>query len=275
MVHNTFIEYLDAKYPANSGSKKSYLVALSIIDRLFALNDKFNLNHLPVMEIRDPFLIEQIVDFVADEEDKYRAGQASFFDDGSPKQSSYPRSRFCTAAIRRLRDFINHKCICETTQFLAKSRHNGKRISTDLLNRFKINHAATEKERLIKQRIGQQLFREMLLSIYDTKCCLTGLDIPEVLRASHIVPWAECEDTRLNPENGLCLSATYDAAFDKHLITFDEDYRMVLSPMLKDVYTSEAFHNHFLKLEGKKITLPVKFMPSQKFMESHRAKLII
>lgn len=115
----------------------------------------------------------------------------------------------------------------------------------------------------------------MLLEIYDAKCCITGIDIPEVLRASHIVPWAECIDTRLNPENGLCLSATYDAAFDKHLITIDEDYRLVLSPVLKEEYTSEAFKTHFLKYEGTTIALPSMFKPSQDYLSKHRAKLIV
>ena len=114
----------------------------------------------------------------------------------------------------------------------------------------------------------------MLLEIYNTRCCISGLEIPEVLRASHIIPWSEREDTRLDPANGLCLSATYDAAFDKHLITFDENYRLVLSPTLKDAYSSDAFKTHFLNFEGKKMTLPSIFIPDQGFLEKHREKLI-
>lgn len=75
------------------------------------------------------------------------------------------------------------------------------------------------------------------IDIYEYRCCLTGIEVPEVLRASHIIPWSGSKNTCLNPENGLCLSASYDAAFDKHLITFDEDYRLVLIPVIKkDTY---------------------------------------
>lgn len=274
MLFNNFSDYLDATYPATSGTKASYITALSIIDKLLTLNDRFNLNNQSVTNIRDPFLIEQIVDFIAEEEAKFRLEQSSIFDNGSPKQTSYPRRRFCTAAIRRLRDFVNSVCI-EEAKHIASTTHDAKHISDNLLNRFKINQSETETERRVKQRIGQDMFRAILLSIYSTKCCVTGLDIPDVLRASHIVAWADCEESRLNPENGLCLSATYDAAFDKHLITFDEDYRMVLSPMLKELYTSEAFNTHFLKLEGRQISMPSRFAPSQKFMEKHRSQLAV
>ena len=61
------------------------------------------------------------------------------------------------------------------------------------------------------------------------RCCLTGLDLPQLNRASHIIGWAEPKgkQIRMDPRNGLCLSATYDAAFDRKPITFDEDYRLV------------------------------------------------
>ena len=150
----------------------------------------------------------------------------------------------------------------------------GATLSKKLIKRFHINTEKTEKEAQAMRRIGQDMFRAILMNIYSYKCCLTGLDVPEILRASHIIPWAENKENRLNPENGLCLSATYDAAFDKHLITFDEDYRLVLSPVLKEEYTSEAFKTHFLSFEGKKMCLPDIFIPSQDFMAIHRKKLI-
>lgn len=91
---------------------------------------------------------------------------------------------------------------------------------------------ATEEGRVrvatAKIRLTQSRFRRWILQIYDLKCCVTGLAVPEVLRASHIVGWSEDARVRMNPSNGLCLSATYDAAFDRHLISFDEDYRFFL-----------------------------------------------
>lgn len=272
----TFRDYLNSAYGAKkSGTVSSYLKAISILDEIFKQDDIFNLNNLSLSEIRDPYVIENIIDFVAAEENKFRANEPSIFDLGKPTQTSYPQKRFCTAAIRRLGEYIKSVCDAEVMQLVNTSKQDGMNLSEKLLNRFRINHSTTEKESVVKHRIGQNIFRAMLLDIYSSKCCLTGLDVPEVLRASHIIPWSECKETRLNPENGLCLSATYDAAFDKHLITFDEDYKLVLSPMLKETYTSEAFKKYFLKLEGKAIMLPFKYQPSQQFLEKHRDKLIV
>lgn len=80
--------------------------------------------------------------------------------------------------------------------------------------------ATTTREALIQARIGQGQFRQALLEMWQGKCCATGLTEPKLLRASHIVAWSSATDKeRLNPFNGLLLSAAYDAAFDAHLIT--------------------------------------------------------
>lgn len=276
MMAQSFNDYIRSTYSIkNSGTASSYLMAIKILDELFQKEDVFNLGGMSLTEIRDPYLIGSIIDFVSQEEDKYRNGKKSIFDLGKDTQTSYPRKRFCTAAIRRLGEFVNYICGKEATDIMLKSAHVGKKLSTSLLRGYHINDSGTDKEVRAKRRVGQNIFRTMLLEIYESKCCLTGIDIPDVLRASHIIPWAECINTRLNLENDLCLSATYDAAFDRHLITFDEDYRLMLSPMLKDCYTSEAYKTHFLSFEGKRIALPQKFKPSQDYLEKHRAKLIV
>ena len=82
----------------------------------------------------------------------------------------------------------------------------------------------TEREQLVKQRIGQNVYREALLKYWKDCCAVTALDIPEMLRASHIKAWSGCENDsdRLNIYNGFLLSANYDALFDKGLITFND-----------------------------------------------------
>lgn len=270
-----FRDYLHSVYfVKNSGTANSYLNAIKILDVILHQEDIYNLGNKSLCEINDPLLIEKIIDFVSEEEDKFRNGDESIFDKGKSTQTSYPRGRFCTAAIRKLGEFINQTCAEEASQLMLHAEQDGTELSKTLLKRFHINDKGTEKEIRTKQRVGQNVFRAMLLEIYNFKCCLTGIDIPDVLRASHIVPWAKCEKTRLNPENGLCLSATYDAAFDKHLITFDEKYKLVLSPILKDAYTSDAFRTHFLKFEGKPICLPIIYKPSQDYLEKHRQELL-
>lgn len=85
----------------------------------------------------------------------------------------------------------------------------------------------TEAERLVVQRIGQDIFRARLMDYWQGRCPLTGISDPALLRASHIIPWSECESDaeRLDVHNGLLLSALWDAAFDRALVTFDGDGR--------------------------------------------------
>jgi hypothetical protein len=82
----------------------------------------------------------------------------------------------------------------------------------------------TEAERLIVQRIGQDIFRQRLMDYWQGRCPLTGISDPALLRASHIIPWSECERDveRLDVHNGLLLSALWDAAFDRALVTFND-----------------------------------------------------
>lgn len=271
---DTFADYLRETYPAGSGTIPSYLKAIKIMDDIFAIKDVFHLNSKSLTEIKDPVLIARIIDYIAEEEDKFRHETTSIFDLGQDNQTSYPKKRFCTGAIRQLGAYINRCCADNATKVMEQSNLSGQRLSAQLQRINKINDSGTEKEIRAKHRVGQEIFRAILLKIYNSKCCLTGIDIPEVLRASHIIPWAESKKDRLNPENGICLSATYDAAFDRHLISFDEDYRLILSPMLKEHYTSEAFKNHFVKYEGKSIDLPSKYLPSQIYLAKHREALV-
>ena len=126
----------------------------------------------------------------------------------------------------------------------------------------------------VKVRVNQDIFRKMVLANYGGKCCVTGLGISAVLQASHISSWKEDAANRLNPENGLCLSATYHEAFDAHLISFDKDYRLLVSKAIKDHYTDAVTKSYFIDREGLKMSLPVKFLPSQKLLEKHRELLV-
>ncbi|SEC26918.1 HNH endonuclease [Rhodobacter sp. 24-YEA-8] len=92
----------------------------------------------------------------------------------------------------------------------------------------------TEAERLVVQRIGQNVFRSGLLEYWRGRCPLTGISEPALLRASHITPWADCESDaeRLDVRNGLLLSALWDAAFDRALVSFADDGIPLISPKL-------------------------------------------
>ena len=92
----------------------------------------------------------------------------------------------------------------------------------------------TEAERLVVQRVGQDVFRKALMEYWKGRCPLTGITDPALLRASHIVPWSECETDalRLDVHNGLLLSALWDAAFDAGLVSFDDTGKPLLSPAI-------------------------------------------
>lgn len=93
---------------------------------------------------------------------------------------------------------------------------------------------STEAERLVIQRIGQDVFRAGLMDYWQGRCPLTGITDPALLRASHIVPWAQCDSDaeRLNVHNGLLLSALWDAAFDRGLVTFSDEGAPLFSSTL-------------------------------------------
>jgi hypothetical protein len=94
----------------------------------------------------------------------------------------------------------------------------------------------TDAERLVIQRIGQDIFRARLMDYWQGRCPLTGITDQALLRASHIIPWSECESDaeRLDVHNGLLLSASWDAAFDRALVTFDDEGNPQFSPELSE-----------------------------------------
>lgn len=105
------------------------------------------------------------------------------------------------------------------------------------LDRFKAETAnlprTTEAERMVIQRIGQDVFRDALIIYWGGRCPLTGITEPGLLRASHIVPWADCTDAqRLDVHNGLLLSALWDAAFDRGFISFADDGTVLANSQL-------------------------------------------
>ena len=109
----------------------------------------------------------------------------------------------------------------------------------------------TEGERLMIQRIGQDVFRDALLDYWGGRCPLTGITDPALLRASHIVPWSDCSDEqRLDVHNGLLLSALWDAAFDQGLVSFADDGTPLVSPKLSEIARAALGLDAVLPLRG-------------------------
>ena len=134
--------------------------------------------------------------------------------------------------------------------------------------------AVTDLETLNKVRVGQKFFRRAVVSAYGGKCCISGLSASNLLIASHIVPWSIDKVNRLNPSNGLLLSALHDKAFDRGLITIGEDLRVVVSRQQHSV-TDDFFKSAIRLFEGRKLMKPSRFAPKQEFLEYHRKHVFL
>ena len=157
--------------------------------------------------------------------------------------------------------FQSEKILAEKENQTLEKKFN-KEIDTDYL-------VGEDKTRRIKTRVNQKVFREIVLNNYTTKCAITGIDIPDLLNASHIIPWSKNKNERLNPSNGICLSKLYDAAFDKGLIGIKTDYTLIISNKIKEKEGTPYYKRFFSHLSGSKINLPDKYYPDKEFLEYH------
>ena len=126
------------------------------------------------------------------------------------------------------------------------------------------------KVREVKTRINQNVFRQIVLANYEGRCALTGIDLSELLVASHIIPWSDNKQERLNPENGICLSALYDKAFDRGLISFTNDQCVIFSSRLKENISKEYYAKYFAPIENARLATPTKYHVNPQFLEWHR-----
>lgn len=123
-------------------------------------------------------------------------------------------------------------------RLLRRAVQLSKALPNELLHTFEKQVAmlpkTTEAERLMVQRVGQNLFREGLLDLWEGRCAVTGLAVPALLRASHIKPWADCkrDAERLDVYNGILLAPHLDAAFDRGFITVSDDGVIIVSDVL-------------------------------------------
>jgi len=132
-----------------------------------------------------------------------------------------------------------------------------------------LDYTGVDKVTQVKTRVGQDFFRRSVLSAYHDQCCISGLAVPKLLVASHIVPWRVDAANRLNPRNGLCLSMLHDKAFDAGMLTIAEDMTVCVSRKYakeRDVFYSTAL----LVYDGQPMKMPEKFVPDSEFLAYHR-----
>ena len=128
----------------------------------------------------------------------------------------------------------------------------------------------TEQVATVKVRTVQAFFRKMIISSYQYHCAVCRLNVPELLIASHIIPWSVNEKLRVMPTNGISMCALHDRAFDRGLISFDAKYHMLISPKLHECQPNEAKKILLLNYEHQKMKLPFRFYPDNQSLKWHR-----
>jgi putative restriction endonuclease len=124
------------------------------------------------------------------------------------------------------------------------------------------------KEAIVRTRVNQGFFRAAVLAAYDSKCCITGIAVSELLCASHIVPWSQDLKNRTNPRNGLCLNAIHDRAFDRGLLTITSEYEVMISPRIRAM-RGQGLEALIHKYDHAKIKVPDRFAPETSFLQYH------
>ncbi len=162
-----------------------------------------------------------------------------------------------------------------------KAIANIKQISIEQhldIDLSKIN-SVTEKIIKIKQRVNQNFFRSSILGLYNSRCCITGISIPNLLEAAHIVDWSKDVENRLNPINGLCLNALHHKAYDNFLISITPDYKIVINEdklLNNNCDNKNIIYSNFIDYKNKTILLPDKdkYKPNKELLEQHYHRFI-
>jgi len=276
MNKHAYSKYVYLTNLAGSNKAASYVKAIEWLCRLLEIEPFSFSDCKNIWVIESTERIHELYEFTLLESKK---GKASLWNiDSIP--ISYLRDGFCSAALKSYEDYLIEKHY-ENELVDVFDTYNGD--ESELSNKLDLplnypkylieglnGKQGEDIIRAVRVRSNQNVFRKMILSIYNQSCCITGLNIPDLNRASHIIPWSKDEAKRLDPTNGLCLSATYDAAFDRNLISLDDDYRLILSKNLREYATNNCVKEYFLKKEGMKIDLPEKYKPNKDYLTVHR-----
>lgn len=125
------------------------------------------------------------------------------------------------------------------------------------------------REVVVRQRVNQRFFRDVVLTAYDNHCCITGINIPSLLEACHISGWADDTKNRTNPKNGICMNAFFHKAYDKYLMAITPDFEIVISGQMIDNTIEKSFRDYLISINGKPILMPEKFAPDKNLLSIH------
>ncbi|WPJ98093.1 HNH endonuclease [Coraliomargarita algicola] len=279
MHRDAYKAYLYERNLKTSRKASSYLRALDLLEQMLKREAYSFSDCRDIWSVQSVERLQALYEFVLTE--AKLGSKTPWYISGS---SSYLEKGHCSAALMSLQEFLVESHY-QQEQLETFESHTGDESELAPKLERKLNYpkwlldGLNPKEgkdvvRSVKTRLDQRTFSDIVFKNYNSTCCVTGLDIPTVNRASHIVGWADPQGKkiRLDPRNGLCLSATYDAAFDRHLISLDDDYRVIISKEIKEHYSSESVQTYFISKEGDAITLPQSYLPQKAYLEFHRKK---
>ena len=132
-----------------------------------------------------------------------------------------------------------------------------------------------EVERLTRVRGNHRVFHDWVLGAHRSTCCMTGIDEPQLLTASHIMSWAAHPGHRVGPRNGLCLNALHDRAFDRGLITVDADYTIRVSGRIHRAARRSRGAGFIAEYDGRRIQLPERYPPNPEFLDHHSRHIFV
>lgn len=161
------------------------------------------------------------------------------------------------------------------SESLLNEREGNQSFQQKIIEEIDFSKEGKDVTRVVKTRVNQSFFRTVVLNIYSQKCAVSNIDLPELLIASHIVPWSANEKERLNPSNGICLSPLYDKLFDKGLMTVSNNFEINFSSKLERISDKSTYENFIKRYEGKSINTPEKFYPKEDFLDFHRKNIYI
>lgn len=129
-----------------------------------------------------------------------------------------------------------------------------------------------ERKLEVKRRINQAFFRDTVLSSYENKCCITGINNAKLLNACHIVGWSEDEANRTNPQNGLCLNVLFHKAYDENLIGISPDFEIFVSEEFfgaKQKEVDDSIKEYLKGINNRKLIMPKRFLPDRDLLAIH------
>lgn len=139
----------------------------------------------------------------------------------------------------------------------------------DRVNDFTKPLIGIEKEAVVKQRVNQGQFRDMMLKIHRCKCCICGVTLGDMLIASHIKPWSKSdENEKVSEYNGLLLCPNHDKLFDLGYISFDEKGKIMISDYIDETNRLFLNVNPYMQIALENVSEEI-----QSFLKYHRSEI--